>query len=943
MLKLMYKTLIFFMQKKAYFKIILSVLFFFTLGITSSYFFNQNNVLAQEDQEECEKATIRIIARNDQGEFLPNINYELYETAFDADQNPKPGKRVSSGKTSPTLGYAEASFVPNQSDYSLKMWQTNKTVGAFWFSGDIFISCGEETETTQYLSGFNFILRGIDEELRKDEDIQLYTQKYDADGMPIKEKNNLVGRFNTGASGSVNVYVADDSSSMMGEDGGTYVFSSTGIDGTEFNLYDLVLSSGVTEELNYYFSEMHFYIEDDFGTPFPANTKIEIYKQIIDANGENALGQKVKDIFTNDRGQASIEYPEGIYAARIKDGSGEYVVFWDLEMVDQEKTEINLNVSGDWDLGEGACEAQSNLEVIARNFDGDYIPNISFELYEQISDIDQNLKEGKRVLSGKVNELGKGNTSLNPDPRKTYILKMYDKNPDVGAFWFYDDIKFVCGENKSITKDLSSITFVLRDADSNLKNNYSFSLYTQKFDIDGNPIREKKDLLSSSLSTGPEGALRIYVPGSANSSRDEIGQYIFSSQGENRAEYISYDLEVLDYEDLYFDYIFSEIIFILKDASGEIIPNMDIELYEQKIREGVANSIEKSIMRKRTDSEGTIRHEYPAGKYALRYKDDLGNYFTYWNIEIKDREKTIKELKRNLVRVSAKNKDDQSLPEGTSISVYSLTTDDEQNYYKNKRLKQFKIGTKGYVDISLVPDAYLFAFSQEREEYGTAIKTSHGTLHKIELVQADNTKVESNSIFKLSASGSGDDTSLGAKLKGHILLQVEARGEAWYVDTESKRRYYMKDGATAYQMMREFGLGISNDNLKKIPIGLNDRFEYMDYDGDNLPDKLEEAIGTDMYSRDSDGDGYLDGEEVEAGYNPLGPGEMVFDDNLTEKLKGKILLQVESRGEAWYINPKDGKRYYMPDGDSAYDIMRFLSLGITNENLSKIEEGVLNN
>ena len=54
---------------------------------------------------------------------------------------------------------------------------------------------------------------------------------------------------------------------------------------------------------------------------------------------------------------------------------------------------------------------------------------------------------------------------------------------------------------------------------------------------------------------------------------------------------------------------------------------------------------------------------------------------------------------------------------------------------------------------------------------------------------------------------------------------------------------------------------------------------------------------------------------------------------------GKILLQVESRGEAWYLNPSDGKRYYMKDGEQAYQIMRFLSLGITNTDLRKIAVG----
>jgi len=53
------------------------------------------------------------------------------------------------------------------------------------------------------------------------------------------------------------------------------------------------------------------------------------------------------------------------------------------------------------------------------------------------------------------------------------------------------------------------------------------------------------------------------------------------------------------------------------------------------------------------------------------------------------------------------------------------------------------------------------------------------------------------------------------------------------------------------------------------------------------------------------------------------------------------LLQVEKNGEAWYLNPADGKRYYMKDGQLAYQIMRFLSLGITNNDLRKIDVGSL--
>jgi len=56
--------------------------------------------------------------------------------------------------------------------------------------------------------------------------------------------------------------------------------------------------------------------------------------------------------------------------------------------------------------------------------------------------------------------------------------------------------------------------------------------------------------------------------------------------------------------------------------------------------------------------------------------------------------------------------------------------------------------------------------------------------------------------------------------------------------------------------------------------------------------------------------------------------------NLGNELKGKILLQVESNGEAWYINPADEKRYYLGRPDDAFEIMRELGLGISESNFN---------
>lgn len=136
------------------------------------------------------------------------------------------------------------------------------------------------------------------------------------------------------------------------------------------------------------------------------------------------------------------------------------------------------------------------------------------------------------------------------------------------------------------------------------------------------------------------------------------------------------------------------------------------------------------------------------------------------------------------------------------------------------------------------------------------------------------------------------------RLAGKILLQVESYGEAWYVHPETRRRHYMKDGGVAYEMMRSFGLGITDADLELIPA---------------VADK-DEMLGSTNY---------------------CGLG------GVADRVKGKILLQVERLGEAWYVHPDKCRRIYMKDGAAAYTIMRYLSLGITNSDLGSISIGQL--
>lgn len=64
-----------------------------------------------------------------------------------------------------------------------------------------------------------------------------------------------------------------------------------------------------------------------------------------------------------------------------------------------------------------------------------------------------------------------------------------------------------------------------------------------------------------------------------------------------------------------------------------------------------------------------------------------------------------------------------------------------------------------------------------------------------------------------------------------------------------------------------------------------------------------------------------------------------FAETVAERMKGSILLQVESRGEAWYVNPKNNKRYFLGRAEDAFNVMRQLGVGITNSNLNTIPAG----
>lgn len=889
-------------------------------------------------QIECDgnEHVLEIVARDPDGDFIPGANIKIFKQIYDADGQPKPGIEVASGKTNSLTGIFKKTFGSSVYDnYVVKVWINNSAEGAFWYY-DVYVGCNSLTQFTANLSAIHVVIRDSQDNLLKNRQFKLWTQKYDVDNDPIKEKQDLVGTFDTSNEGEATVYIPSSGRAIDQSGPEYYIFEMSGPMGGTYIDNNISISDASTREYNYKLSDVEIYLKDSNNVAFPSGNRLSFYHQEEDDDSNRVLGAKIKELSTDDDGRIIWQYPTGVYAAKIAGADSQEQIFWDIEIFDESRETYFLKTQSGWLPASGACEAESSLTVVTNGLDGFKINGLKFVLFEEDRDVNGNKMPGKKLVNGVIEELGKKTVQINPDPRKRYILKIFDKNADTGAFWYYDGFQFNCGENVQIEKHLPAFRAILRDGGGGLVKNHKFSVWTQKHDADGQPIKEKQDLVADGLNTSNEGEYVLYLGPDSQDHEGQNGVYIFQTQ-KNNAVFTEYDIEINPQEDYLFEYKFSDLLATVKDASGKYLNDKQVKIFFQD-RDAAGNRVlGKEAAGGRTDSGGLVHFEYPAGYYALSLKDSLGQNNVFWNTRISNRTRAEKEFRINLSRVSVLEASGAPKKKGTSFSVFDMVKDENGYYYKNEKKKTFELEENGSLEISLAPGPYLFLHTHQKQQYGQAMWAENGKVQELAIrIQPDH-EIKTGQSFRLSAP-SGQD-GLSERLKGYILLQVEERGEAWYVNHQTRRRYYLENGTVAYSVMRNFGLGIKNSDLNRIPIGLDSRFEAFDYDGDAVFDKMEEALGTDMFNHDTDGDGYDDGTEILNGYDPQGSGRADIDQALTGRLLGRILLQVEERGEAWYVNPRDGRRYYMPDGEAAYEIMRFLSLGITNENLEQIEEG----
>lgn len=117
------------------------------------------------------------------------------------------------------------------------------------------------------------------------------------------------------------------------------------------------------------------------------------------------------------------------------------------------------------------------------------------------------------------------------------------------------------------------------------------------------------------------------------------------------------------------------------------------------------------------------------------------------------------------------------------------------------------------------------------------------------------------------------DEPLASRLSGRILLQIQSRGQAWYVDPLTLKRHYLGQPADAFTLMKGLALGVSN--------------------------------------RDFDS----------------------WHGRAPKRLAGRIIIKPEDRGRCYYIEPTSRRLHYLGRPADAFALMRQLGLGISDRDL----------
>lgn len=677
---------------------------------------------------------------------------------------------------------------------------------------------------------------------------------------------------------------------------------------------------------------------------FIPDARFTIYEQLFDVDDNKTIGDSIGSGKIDPYiGSGTVKvYPDTdveYYVLKVDNPSVGAMPFWFLEamyLTCGKKTTVTQYLGG--------------LEITVTNAVGELEKDRRVYVYKQGKDalgqpiIADQLDSFNTDNEGQISIYLPSHHYMLGDPLEYYALGF--KNDDSEVFYKYY-VNALDKQFKEINYAFSDLLVTLKDTNTNEPvPNVALYLYKQTTDAYGEYDLDKS---LDTLKTDNEGQTYIqYPPGTyvlqyrhADGTRTNFTNIVIPEQSRTiKTLWLGAEGKDTGKCD-----IKSTLNLSFRDANGQALSDLQVALYEQTT-DNDGSSIQGSRIGRETmdeDSLGYIRFTpSPAKRYVVEVCDEITKFgcFNFKDVEFECSEELLFEKQLNQVNIILRESN-RDLKLGHKFKIYSRITDVDG--------KQIIDATKGYGSFK-IPDQGIFTFfladqsiKNKTLDYMIEVDSDtgfelfdnfniEGALTHLEYI------VEADKLIRIYPPAD----PLVNNVLGKILLQVEEHGEAWYVNPADKKRYYLGRPEDAFEVMKKLSSGISNNNLSQLPVGLEVLPTGVDTDNDGLVDVLEKGLLTNWQKTDSDDDGYNDFTEVSGDYNPLGSGKQYHNWNFARQQAGRIFLQVEGNGEAWYIYPNDYRRYYLSRPKDAFAIMRELGLGITNADLNKIAVGQIN-
>ena len=840
-----------------------------------------------------EDTALSFVARDPGGSFIANAKIDVYKQELDANGDLKPTTRVTGANTDSVVGRASLKWRnadAASASYAIRVQTISKDNASFWFYGFTF-ACGESATAERTLSGLYFTLRDYDSSILANTGFSVYSQARDDSGNYLNAKEELLASLNSGATGQAKAYLPEGSVRSLDGTRPDYYVLEVNTSNVKSTFYNLHVTDGQMTNIGYYVSALRVKLKDADGN-LAVGSKVEVYKQETSADNSRQKGDRVGTLTIDDNGYGFMRLSSGSYVLGVKGTDNNYQYFWYTNVLDGQLSDVTLTLDSTF-ASSNSCQKTSKLNLVLRNMSGEIIPGLKFELYEQKPDANGLPAAGAKVIGGTLDSSGRATVSLKPDPEKSYALKAWDKRADLGDYWFFDAVKFTCGYDRNVSKNLPALKVILRDGQGNLKRNYAFSLSAQKYDADNNPVIANNGLIAN-LTTDSGGQVITYVAPYNPYRSGQSGVYVISAKDASGSAVNFYNVTISTDKDYVFKAGLSGLGGLLVDGRQRVQANKDIKLYSVT-SDSFGRHLGSQLAKTKTDANGRFSFEYPAGTYALGVNDDFAQENIFWNVSVATGGSSQK-LTLNLTNFSLSDSLGEGLPSEPNLKLYSLAGSSSQGYFRDKEIGSVKLGSGKTALKTLAAGSYLAVYMGKGDrEYGAAFTAVNGSFQNVSITVGSKSAIKAGQSFAVSGnsasgvSGTSSNSSssvaapvsLSTRLKGRILLQTEGKGEAWYVNPSDGKKYYLGRPTDAYNLMRRFGLGISNKDFAAL------------------------SKSPQSWSR----------------------------------LAGKILIKTEDSGRAYYFDPVTLKLSYLGRPTDAFNIIRKLGLGVSNANLNKISTG----